>query len=166
MQLAGCYQLWTSPKVKNGAEIVTEFHDGGKRLTGTYVYKNAAGGKFAVLPYDMEKSSIHSSAFTSYLVQPILFKAYEFLTDRQLPLRCGNEPYVYTILKENEKGYALGIWNFSDDSLRNYKVEVENGYVLDKVCSSKAEFKDDTVIIDFLAAKGFCAVTVKKKYNK
>lgn len=111
---------------KNGAEILTEYHDPAGMEAGVFTYENADGMRFLVFPFDAEQARDHLGWLDSYARKRQLIKRIPWLQRRKMEVYvAGNYPYLYLMAKRDQEGITIGLWNLFEDEAVNVEVTVE-----------------------------------------
>ena len=111
--------------LKPGARVLSRYNNG---FPGSYLYENGSGQRFLVYGFDGERTDMTGENIRAYPRQITLFDAIEWLTDEKMPVRIEKQPSLYTIIKENEKETAVGIWNFYNDVAMPEKIPLGREY--------------------------------------
>lgn len=113
--------------VKHGAEILSEFVCG-RRFPASYRYENASGQRFFVLAFPFLRSSWCNFLTRCYYRQRQLARQLEWLAKKPLPAFCPGNPDLYVLCSQNEQGLTVGLWNLSDDTVFDAKVQLAREY--------------------------------------
>ena len=113
--------------VKQGAEVLSEFVYG-RRFPASYRYENASGQRFFVLAFPFLRSSWCHFLTRCYYRQRQLARHLEWLAKKPLPAFCPGNPDLYVLCSQNEQGLTVGLWNLSDDTVFDAKVQLSREY--------------------------------------
>ena len=149
-----CYEKIT---LKEGAETLSESVCGADRYQGAYRYENVNGSRFVVLPFDAEKNMNALAVFRSYSRQEMLEDAYMWLCGREYIAVCNKNPDLFMLVKTDGKNTAVGLWNFSQDSIDEVKVKMRKKCKVTRTVRCEAVATDDTVKTGKLSAFEFMA---------
>ncbi len=148
-----------SVQPNNGAEVLSEFTVGGKRIPGVLRYVNANGQQFLVFPFECGRSSLT----TTYCRQrQIADTARAF--GHPLPASVENCPELYLLVKQNEETVTVGLFNFfSDDILTPF---VRLGFPFTQItdtinCRAEKE-KHGVRLLNDIPPMGYAVFTVEK----
>lgn len=111
-----------------GAEILSYYEIAGKRYEAVFAYENANGQRFVILPFDLRAAAKRPGWLTSYARRRQLIAALEWLGTPLAAYVEGNFPYHYTIVKEDEKELAVGIWNFFEDGMEDVSILINEPF--------------------------------------
>lgn len=97
-------------------------------IPGAYLYENADRERFLVYAFDACESQNDRGAFRSYCRQRQLIDALAWLARRALDAVCPGHPDLYMLVKRNEDGLAIGLWNFFADAVESPRLFLADDY--------------------------------------
>ena len=112
---------------KKGAKILTRLHFSDEVIDGVFLYENAEGHRFMVLPFNTA-DAIPVNAKMGWI--PAYARRRQILSHldwlgQSIPVYTeGNHPHLYEMLKENSESLAFGVWNLFDDKIKNLKIRI------------------------------------------
>jgi len=110
--------LFTVEK-KKGTRPLSFLEVGGVQQEHVFAYENAEGQRFVILPFDLRTAAKKSGWLTSYTRRRQIVDALAWLGAPLAAYLEGNHPYHYSIVKEDERELAVGIWNFFEDPIKD-----------------------------------------------
>ncbi len=128
----------------------------------SYLYENSDGVRFYVMNYEAYCAGEYT--YRNYEHQRFITVAYEWICGRKLPVICKGHPDIYILAKESDNGDALavGVWNFSDDKIKNLKIELGSCYTESEFINCNGKHLNNTVTLDVLCAFEYAFFEVKK----
>jgi hypothetical protein len=119
------YAMTVHPEAQVLSRLVTD--DAGE-IPSAYLYENAAGERFLVYAFDACQSQNDRGAFRSYCRQRQLIDALAWVARRPLDAVCPGHPDLYMMVKKNEDGLAVGLWNFCADAIESPRIFLADDY--------------------------------------
>jgi len=118
------YAMTLDPRARILSTLATA--DG--EIPGAYLYENADGERFLVYAFDACESQNDRAAFRSYCRQRQLIDAIAWLARHPLDAVCPGHPDLYILVKKNEDGLAIGLWNFFADAVESPQLFLADDY--------------------------------------
>ncbi len=116
---------WNSPMVMHddGVQVLSRVQHRGVWGTAVYCFENADGLRFLVLAH--EARTFNRSFAQNYARRRQMMEALPWLSRREVPaVVCGNHPFHYTLMKEDDRAVALGVWNLHKDRINQLRVKI------------------------------------------
>jgi len=110
------------------ARILSRLATSEGEIPGAYCYENADGERFLVYAFDACANQNDPGAFRSYCRQRQLIDAIAWLARRPLDAVCPGHPDLYILVKKNEDGLAIGLWNFFADAIESPRLFLADDY--------------------------------------
>jgi len=104
--------------LKGSAELLSRFILKGCSFPAAFRYQNADGQRFLIYNFNAKKALATWGAVQGYCRQNQLFRAVEWMMNRRCPASCLGNPDLYTMVKQNETGIAVGLWNYFEDAIQ------------------------------------------------
>ena len=145
--------------VKDGAEILSYFYSGDKRIVGSYAYENADGQKFLVYAVDGYFTCEH------FFRQKARGKQIADVLQgwgKKLPATLLGNSDCYMLCREDERELAVFLGNFSADELFNKTILLNREYKSAEFINCNGKLKKDRLVIDGLSAFKVAAFVLKK----
>lgn len=147
--------------VSEKAEISSEFIVQDKTYTGAYYYSDGEYN-FFVLPFDAFDNMYSHQVFRNYCRQEQIIKAYERLSGKRLDAVCTKNPDLYIMTKKSPDGtLAVGLWNFSQDSIDVPEVRLARSFSEIRFINCKGKLEDKKAVLSAVPAFSFAAFEVK-----
>jgi hypothetical protein len=141
--------------------------DDAGEIPGAYLYENAAGERFLVYAFDACESQNDRGVFRSYCRQRQLIDAIAWLARRPLDAVCPGHPDLYILVKKNEDGLAIGLWNFFADAIESPRIFLADDYAdADIINSGDAGFtlaNRQLTLHGNIAPYGFAGILLRQK---
>lgn len=126
---------------KNGAEIISEFVCGERKIPSCVKYENSDGQRFLIYGYDFCRERRNNNFIRNYMRQSQLVREYQWLAGKKLPAVCTKHPDLYIMAKKGADSMTVGLWNIFPDRIFNPVIELDKSY-------SKVEFINCTGKLD------------------
>ncbi len=110
------------------ARILSTLATSDDEIPGAYLYENAAGERFLVYAFDAYESQNDRGAFRSYCRQRQLIDALAWVARRPLDAVCPGHPDLYILVKKDDDGLAIGLWNFFADAVESPRLFLADDY--------------------------------------
>ncbi len=151
---------------KEGAKVLTQLVRGKNNFDGAFTYENAASQRFLVFPFAADKAARAHGYFAAYTRRRQLLKELAWLGNPLLAYVEGNYPYHYSMVKEDEKEIAVGIWNLFEDKMEDVSILINEPFDTKQVAFVNCEGYAEGQRV-YLKSKiypyEFAGVLVKKK---
>lgn len=138
-------------KHKPNVKILTKYRFGNETVDGVFLYENSNGQRFMVLPFNVADAIPVKPTMgwiTSYARRRQVLQYLDWL-GRPLPAHTiGNHPYLYELLKENDKALALGVWNLFEDKVKNLKIKINVPFKDVRFVNCEGHVEGDYAILD------------------
>lgn len=135
--------------VDEKAEIKTEYRAGGMSMPGVFHYENSNGQRFVVHCMDAEAADKNHGWFNGYARMRQLVKSLEWANKKAVPVKAdGNNPMLYMLAKENEKGMAVAVCNLFEDKIKNPSVAVNRTFKNIRFINCSGKTAGGKVILD------------------
>ncbi len=149
VRISGAY-LPERIRLKEGAEVLSEFVSGDIRLTGWFRYENEKGQRFLIFPVcgrELTGRSVDKAGYLNgYALRRMLIKQTEWLNKTPLDAYAeGNYPRLYTLVKKNETALAVGLWNLFEDRIDSLTVRIHGDYSKIRFVNCTGVREGDTV---------------------
>ena len=109
--------------VKSSANPLSLLQKGDVSKPFTYLYENADGHRFMVLPFSAKECMGKMGYFKNYYRKHQIAEAVEWLSGNPLSVYVESHiPGLYLIAKESGNGLSVGVWNLSCDRAKNVKL--------------------------------------------
>ena len=135
-------------------------------IVSMYTYENADGHKFMVLNFDASQChTLRASqgVFNNYCRQRLIEEKYSWLHGEKLDAFCAGHPNLYMIVKKNDKGIVVGMWNHFDDDIDMPVVNLGDTYKKANFINCDGKIENDKVVITSgLGAYKFCFIELIK----
>jgi len=158
---------WVSYSLKKGAEMLTLLRDhtgfatrlgmlSGDEHTapGVVRYQNAAGQRFLIYPFRAfggHEHGVDHGIFRGWLRAAQLREQLSWLNSTPLDAVADASPDLYTIVKKDEKGLSVGLWNFSVDSVFAPTVHLAQQWGSIRFDNTDGELQGKTVTLQDIA---------------
>ena len=152
------------PTTADGAEPLTVWACGDICLNGAFRYENAEKMRFLVLPVDAEKADKLREYFDCYPLRRLILDQIEWLNGKPLDAyTLGDHPYLYSLVKKDEKALAIGLWNLFDDRINHVEVAINFEYTHVRFINCQGHAEDGKIVLETsLYPYEFAAVVVEK----
>lgn len=152
------------PTMADGAELLTVWECGDICLNGAFRYENAERMRFLVLPVNAEKADALKEYFDCYPLRRLVLDQIEWLNGKPLDAyTLGDHPYLYSLVKKDEKSLAVGLWNLFDDRIKHAEVKINFEYTHIRFINCQGHAEDGKIVLDTtLYPYEFAAVVVEK----
>lgn len=151
--------------LREGAEVLSEFHAGGESYPAVWYYENGDGQRFLGYAFDWDSVDKSSQLLMSYRRQAQAVKGIEKLQNgRAIAAVCMKNPEIYMIVKDFADGSrAVGIWNCFGDEMIAPKVLLDRAYSSVRfVTDAKGHVEGNCVKFESdIPAHSFAVFTVK-----
>ena len=131
-----------------------------KCYPAAYSYENAKGQRFFVVAVDGKECG--ESIYRSYDKSKQFSDAFEYVSGKELPVKCFGNPDLYILLKEDADKLYVGLWNLHADSVENAKIELSQKYIKAEIFNGKGNLEKRTVKLEKIDAFGFVGITLYK----
>ncbi len=132
---------------KSNVTVLTKFTEGDECHDAVCQYENEKGYKFVILPVCAD--NIPRGFLDTYARRRQLVKSLAWLRGKPLPVDvCGNHPMLYTVMKENDNGIALGLWNIFQDKIENLKLSVNTEYKSVRFVNCSGKTEGNEIVLD------------------
>lgn len=145
--------------LKDGCAVESVFETPDGDLPASFRYKNADGQKFLVFAFDGYFAN--ESLYRQYTRSMQITNAAQWLCGKKLPAHLYGEPDVYVMTKENENKKAVGVWNFSVDTLFDPVLPLDGSYEITDTLNCTAEIRDDKLYLSDIPPFALAAVEMK-----
>lgn len=139
-------------KHKVGVKVLTKFCFGDERVDGAFLYENADGMRFMVLPFNVADviPTVKAKAgwINTYARRRQVLQYLDWLGKPLPAYTVGNHPYLYQLLKENDKALAMGVWNFFDDKIKNLRIKINVPFKDVRFVNCEGHIEGDCAILD------------------
>ena len=136
---------------KSGAKILTRFCFGDETIDGAFLYENADGQRFMVLPFNVADAipvKAKAGWVSTYARRRQILQHLGWLGEQLPAYTVGNHPYLYELLKENGKALALGVWNLFDDKIKHLKIKINVPFKDVQFVNCEGHIEGDYAILD------------------
>ena len=138
--------------LSEGVEILTEFVSGDVRIPGWMRYENKQGRRFLIFPFDTRRMFHRKSSEAGYLMcyalNRMLIEQTEWLTEKPLDACVqGNHPWLYTLVKKDEKSLSIGLWNLFEDKIDGLSVKVNGDYTSARFVNCEGVFEKGRITL-------------------
>lgn len=161
---AGGAYLPRDVRLRNGAEVLSEYVLGDRRIPGWYKYENAAGQRFLVMTLDAlplgGRSRDKAGYVNGYCLKRLLENEIPWLMRRAWDAYVpGDHPFLYTLVKKDESSLSVGIWNLFADEAQNVQIRASAKYKKVRFVACEGEKTDSGALIKGpVKAFGFAGV--------
>lgn len=145
--------------LRDGVEILSDTETPLSRVPVSYRYENADGNRFLVL--NLNTRSKHNNPLRHYARSRQYADLIPWLGGEALPAYVYGNPALYIQCKKNERGMAVGLWNFFADPTLFTTVELDGSYRAIEFINCSGRLEGDRVILSEIPAFGFAAFEVK-----
>ena len=152
--------LFYSVKIKDNAQITSEFQCDKERYPASYSYVNKQGTKFLVFTFRADTMLTGGSLFRSYYRQAQLLEALETMGVK-LPAVIEKEPGAYLICRSGNDRLVVAICNFSLDPLYTPHIKLAKEWKNAEFVGCSGTLKNDELELSDLPPYGFAAVLLK-----
>ena len=97
-------------------------------MVSCWKYENAAGERFMVYAFDMDRAIWTQSLTRGYSRQRQLIRGLQWVGRAPLPAVCPGNPDLYIMCKQTPEGLAVGLWNLSPDIVLTPEVTLGREY--------------------------------------
>ncbi len=149
--------------LKDGAELESTFETENGEIPASFRYENADGERFLVFAFDAYFTN--ESVFRQYPRAKQLANAAEWLGGEKLPAYLPDAPDAYVMTKTDGKETAVGVWNFSVDTVFDPVLPLDGTYRLADTLNCTAEIKNDKLHLSDIVPFAFAAVLLQKTSN-
>ena len=154
--------------LKEGAEVISYFRFVSLSpelvIPAAYKYENAKGDRFLVFGFAGDEQADSSATLLSYSRGEQIKDALPWLCGKSLPARCKSSPYLYSIVRENERELAVAYFNMHADDVYELDIELDFDAADVSFISCDGHIVDERhVKISYIKPFGFAAITVAKK---
>ena len=141
--------------LKKNAIPVSHVEIDGERIVTSYCYVDGRGRKFFVLCFPaVENGAIR----INYACQQSLKEAVEWISDKTLPVFCGKNPYLYTVVKRDGKKLRAAFFNCYDDNVLDPVIELEREYETVRFIHGSGKLNGNKLLLECaLTPYGFTA---------
>lgn len=148
-------------RFKEGAAVLAEF-DGEQAHPAVARYENAQGLRTVILSIDAEKAIANDRFRRNYCLPKLLGELLAWAGREPLPATCFGHPDLYLMVKRDEKGLSVGMWNLFADEVICPTVTLDRVYSAVEAISGEAELDGNTVRFSTdIPAFGFAGFTVR-----
>ena len=138
--------------LSDGAEILTEFVSGDVRIPGWVRYENEQGQRFLIFPFDTRRMFHRKTSEAGYLMcyalNRMLTDQMEWLTGTPLDAWAeGNHPWLYPLVKKDEKSLSVGLWNLFEDKINGLTVRVNGDYASARFVNCEGVFEKGRITL-------------------
>ena len=140
---------WSSPRVLHDdrAEVLSRVQHRGVWGTATYCYENAEGLRFLVLGH--EARTFNRSFAQNYARRRQMMATLPWLSRRVFPAVVqGNHPFHYTLMKEDDRAVALGVWNLHKDRINRLRVTIGVPFISVNFVNCQGHMEGNDVVLD------------------
>ena len=135
--------------LKDGCVTESVFETAEGDIPASFRYENAAGQKFLVFAFDGYFAD--ESLYRQYPRAEQTVNAVKWLCGKKLPAYLYGEPDVYVMAKKNTNGMALGVWNFSVDTLFDPVLPLDGSYAVKDTLNCTAQIRDGRLYLSDIA---------------
>ena len=147
--------------MKPGAESIFHFC-GPKGDIPAYRYENANGQRFLLFPFDAKLVREVSMLFRNYATQEMLIRELAWIRRRPLDACLTKSPDAYLLTKRNENSLALGVWNFSLDSIYEPMIPLGEKWASAEFINCTGTLQGDRLTLSDIAPYGMAFILLKK----
>lgn len=138
-----------SYQVGEGVEILTQYKVGAKTMPGWAKVETKDGMRFLVLPFCMQDAMSDGGWVSGYAHRRILLEILPWLNREKLDaITLGNNPMLYEMVKKNEEGLAIGVWNFYADKIPTLEISLKESWNQVEFINCEGHLEDGKAIID------------------
>lgn len=153
-------------KHKENARIITRFHFGDEAIDGVFLYENADGQRFMVLPFNVADAipvNAKMGWMTSYARRRQVLQYLGWLGKPLSVYTEGSHPYLYELLKENGEALAFGVWNLFEDKVKGLKIKLNCQFECVRFVNCEGHIEGDCAVLDTtLYPYEFAGIEIKK----
>lgn len=135
-------------------------------IISSYLYENQEGLKFLVCNFDASQCSTHHTnhgVFTNYCRERLIFKNYEWLHGSKLDAYCAAHPWLYTMVRKNDRKCVVGLWNYFADDIDLPVIELGDSYANARFLNCDGKLENNKVTLTSgLGAYKFCFIELTK----
>ena len=155
--LGNDYAAYEAYKVDLAPEAVPLGKGADRRAPPAFVYANAAGEKYMVLP--LEAYFNRPGWHRSYEAGAMLCDGIRRLTGSAIPAFVGGNPDVYVMAKDGPDGTrAVGVFNMSADELVDQEVRMDRSYKTVRFINCQGRLDGDRVRLESVPAWSFAGI--------
>ncbi len=145
--------------LREGAEVLSEFTVGGRRIPGAYRYVNASGQRFLVFPFVGGRPAL---SLTYCRQRQIADTARRF--GQPVPAVVENSPELYVLVKQDDTTVTVGLFNFfSDDILTPFVAMGQPFTAIADTLNCRAQKENGGIrLLTDIPPMSCAAITVKK----
>ena len=119
-------------------------------IISSYLYENEDGLKFLVFNFDASQCSTNrykQGVFTNYCRERLIFESYEWLHGSKLDAYCVGHPWLYTLVRKNEKKCVIGLWNYFADDIELPVIELGDTYHKSRFVGCNGTLEGNKVLV-------------------
>lgn len=146
-------------KLKEDAEILSDVNVDEGLIPVSFRYENAKGQRFLVLNIN---TRIGADVLLKHYARSRQYaEAVEWISGQRLPAYVYGHPSLYIQCKEDEDELAVGLWNFSVDTVIEPVVELGDKYADIEFVNCTGRLEADKVYLTDISPHGFAGFVVK-----
>ncbi len=153
-------------KHKKGVKILSKFCFGDETIDGVFLYENADGQRFMVLPFNSADAipvKAKMGWMTSYARRRQILRHLGWLGKPLDVYTEGNHPYLYELLKRNDEALAFGVWNIFEDKIKNLRIKINTPFKDVRFVNCEGHIDGNCAILDTtLYPYEFAGIEIKK----
>lgn len=147
--------------LKDGARVESTFAAPDCDIPASYRYENADGERFLVFAFDAYFTN--ASVFRQYPRAAQILRAVEWLGGKKLPASLYGSPDAYVMTRTDGEKTAVGVWNFSVDTICDPVLELDGDYSLTDTLNCTADIRDGRLYLSDISPFGFAAAELIKR---
>lgn len=147
--------------LRNGILPESEFVTKDGNIPASFCYENKNGQKFLVFAFDAYFTN--DSVFRQYPRARQLINAVPRLSGKKLPAALYGSPDTYVLTKTDGKRYAVGLWNFSEDTIFDPVMELDGDYELISAVNCTAKTENGRLFFSDIIPFAFAGAELQKK---
>ena len=152
--------LFFNAKIKDNAQIMSEFQCKKESYPASYYYVNDEGTPFLVFTFRADTMATGGSLFRSYYRQAQLIETIEAMGTK-LPAVIKKEPGAYLICRSGDGQLAVAICNFSLDPIYTPHIKLAKEWKNAEFIGCNGTLKNNELELSDIHPYGFAAVLLK-----
>lgn len=145
-------------EISENAKPLTKLVTDRGKLNGCYLYENADGYRFMVMPYDLNEGQLTPS----YSRQRLISESVVWLNGQKIEAFCMGNPYLYMICKKDDNSMSVAVWNFLADKVKNAVVELNDSYSKVEWIAGEGKLDGDKLTVSEINPFGYAIFVLKK----
>lgn len=160
-----CVALTPSPtfcsvKLCDRTEVQSRFITTGGEFPASYLYENESGQRFLVFTFEGYFNS--EGLWRQYTRARQLASAVKWLSGKALPAEINvTDPDIYTMCKKKNGSLAVGLWNFSPDTVYEPEIKLAEKYDSITFINCLGRLEENRVQLSDISPCGFAGFEVK-----